>query len=99
MQEIREPLVLREYERWLKIVGDDPYRDDCMVGIHDVLRAHFLLVDYFYDERKGLGGVGPRDLNLLHSAVNRQLVCYGGKFKWTDKYDICATLFYSSFTN
>lgn len=94
MIEIKEQSVVKEYERWLHIVGDDPYRADCAIGIHDVLRAHFLLVDFFFDERQGIGGAGPRDLNLLHSAVNRQLVSFGGKRKWTDKFDICATLFY-----
>lgn len=98
MLEIREPL-LGEYKRWLNIVGDDPYHQDCIIGIHDVLRAHFLLLDYFLDGGEGVGGVGPKDLNLLHSAVSRQVVGYGGKKKWTDDFSLCATLFYGLIKN
>jgi death-on-curing family protein len=98
MLEIREPL-LREYERWLKLVGDDPYSQDCVIGIHDVLRAHFLLVDYFFGEGEGVGGVGPKNLDMLHSAVSRQIVSYGGRQKWKDEFDLCATLFYGLIKN
>ena len=98
MIEIREPL-LREYERWLKEIGDDPYCQDCVIGIHDVLRAHFLLVDYFFNEGEGIGGIGPKSLNMLHSAISRQVVGYGGKRKWTDDFDLCATLFYGLIKN
>lgn len=98
MLEIRESL-LKEYERWLKLIGDDPYSQDCVIGIHDVLRAHFLLVDYFFGEGEGVGGVGPKNLDMLHSAVSRQIVSYGGKQKWTDEFDLCATLFFGLIKN
>ena len=65
--------VEREYQRWTKIVGfDDPYHADDTVGLHDVLKAHFLLIDYFVEKNYAIGGVGPRDLDLLHSALSRQ---------------------------
>lgn len=99
MIEIINAPVAQEYERWMKKIADDPYKSCCVIGIHDVLRAHFLLVDFFFKEQEGLGGVGPRDLNLLHSAINRQLVSYGGKAKWSDKYDLCATLFWGLIKN
>jgi len=98
MLEIRDPL-LREYDWWLRQVGDDPYYQDCVIGIHDVLRAHFLLLDFFLKEGEGVGGVGPRDLGLLHSAVSRQIVSFGGKRKWSDEIDVCATLFYGLIKN
>jgi len=98
MIEISEQL-LREYERWLKLVGDDAYCQDCIIGIHDVLRAHFLLVDYFFNEGEGIGGVGPKNLDMLHSAISRQIVGYGEQRKWTDDFDICATLFYGLIKN
>jgi death-on-curing family protein len=98
MLEIRAEL-LQEYERWLKVIGDDPYSQDCVIGIHDVLRAHFLLVDYFFDMREGVGGVGPKDLELLHSAINRQIVGYNGIRKWSDDFGGCATLFYGLVKN
>src|SRR6516165_7060234 len=69
-----------EYLRWTRIVGDEePYDTSKGIGIHDVLRAHFLIVDFFVEsQQRGVGGVGPRDLNLLHSAINRQFVGFEG---------------------
>jgi len=66
---------------------------------HDVIRAHFLIANHFYLVGHGLGGIGPRDLNLLRSAVNRQFVSLGGSPKWTDRFDICATLFFGLIKN
>jgi prophage maintenance system killer protein len=87
----------REYKRWLAAVGDDdPYRTRSTVGLHDVLRAHFLILDYFSQEKQGqgVGGVGPKDLNLLHSALFRQFTSFGGKEKWPLPLEKCATLLY-----
>lgn len=41
-----------------------------------------------------MGGIGPRDYNILHSALGRQHVSLGGIPKWSDGYEVCATLFY-----
>ncbi len=85
-----------EYERWTRLIGDDdPYLGPWCVGIHDVLRAHFLIIEHFWEnEGEGVGGVGPKDLNLLHSALSRQSVGYGGRQKWDERLQVCATLFY-----
>jgi prophage maintenance system killer protein len=84
-----------EYKRVLATLGDDeaPEISGCL-GVRDVLRAHFLLADFFYSEGSGMGGVGPRDMGLLQSAVHRQYAGYGGTRKWEDKFDICATLLF-----
>ena len=71
--------VKAEFIRWCKFFGDnDPYTKDGNIGILDVLRAHFLIADYFYSEGRGMGGLGPRDPNLLHSAVYRQFAGFAG---------------------
>lgn len=89
------PEVREEYLRWLKLMGEeDPYAGPNTLGVRDVLRAHFLIADFFYREGEGLGGIGPRDLDLLHSALYRQHVSLGGKPKWETKFDICATLMF-----
>ena len=86
--------VKSEYSRWHTHFGDaDPYTANGNIGIHDVLRAHFLIVDYFYD-KGGMGGIGPRDANLLHSAVYRQFTGYAGKEKWKTPFERCATLIF-----
>ena len=32
MLEIR-PELLQEYERWLKVIGDDPYSQECVIRL------------------------------------------------------------------
>ncbi len=83
------------YQRSLDLVGDDdPYSGPGFLGIKDVLKAHYLIADHFYAQGSGLGGIGPKSMDLLHSALFRQHISYGGKQKWPTKYDTCATLFY-----
>lgn len=92
---IENSAVKTEFSRWYKFFGEnDPYTANGNIGIHDVLRAHFLIVDYFYSEGYGLGGIGPKDPNLLHSAVYRQFTGFDGKDKWETSYERCATLIF-----
>lgn len=94
------PEVRAEYDRWrVQLGADDPYAGPDTLGIQDVLRAHFLIADFFYREGAGIGGIGPKSLNLLHSAVSRQCFGLGQKRKWTDKFDICATLLFGLVKN
>lgn len=87
--------IKQEYERWFRhFGGQDLYDSSATVGLLDVLRAHFLVADYFYEKDYGLGGVGPRDPELLHSAVYRQFVSFGGRDKWPDFYHKCASLIF-----
>jgi death-on-curing protein len=89
------PEIEQEYSRWLKLVGDDdPYVSRNTVGLHDVLRAHFLIADFFLESDYGIGGVGPRDANLLHSAIYRQFIAFEGREKWPGPYEKCATLLF-----
>ncbi len=73
-----------------------------LINISDTLRAYFILAHYFTDPsshetEKML--VGVRDFNLLGSAIGRQNTSYGGKTKYTDKIEICATLFFGLVKN
>ncbi|MBS0515042.1 MAG: type II toxin-antitoxin system death-on-curing family toxin [Proteobacteria bacterium] len=89
-----------EYKRWAsKIDQTDQCDTRETVGVLDVLRAHFLIADYFYGKEAGLGGIGPRDLHLLHSAVYRQFVAYGGDCKWKTPYEKAATLVFGLVTD
>lgn len=69
-----------------------------LIGIEDVLQAHYILADYFTDnsasEEVERMLVGLRNEHLLASALSRQTVTFCGKTKYTDPIDICATLFY-----
>ena len=89
-----------EYRRWaLQIDRDDRYDTRETVSVLDVLRAHFLIADYFYGREAGMGGIGPRNLDLLHSAVYRQFVAYGGTIKWRTTYEKAATLVFGLVTD
>ena len=89
------PDIRAEYLRWVGIVGEaDPYAGPDTLGIHDVLKAHFLLADFFFAAGEGLGGLGPRDCQLLHSALYRQHIAFEGKQKWETQYQIAANLLY-----
>ena len=95
-----EPEIEEEFNRVLAQIEDpDRFLGPYALKISDVLRAHFLVVNHFYLEGEGLGGIGPRDLSLLYSAVSRQDVSFGGQAKWTDRFDVCATLFYGLIKN
>lgn len=92
----------REYEYLIShnsdIVGIKPP----LINISDTLKAYFILAHYFTDpsseyEEKML--IGVRDFNLLGSAIGRQNVSFGGRTKYTDKIEICATLFFGLVKN
>ena len=88
------PEVGEAYLRALKNFPEDPYSGQNTLGIHEVIKAHFLIADFFYQEGEGIGGIRPRDESLLHSALYRQHVGFGGVTKWTDVFDIAATLMF-----
>lgn len=94
------PQIAQEYARWIREAGPDHYEGADRVGLHEVLRAHFTILDYFALGRgDGVGGAGPRDLNLLHSAVSRQQVSFGEMVKYRDRFEIVGTLFYGLIQN
>lgn len=87
-----------DFDRWAKLINEE--RGDfsgCKVGPLDVLRAHYTIVDYFLemkDDALAVGGIGPKDVGLLLSAVSRQQAGFGGVNKWKDDYQLAATLTY-----
>jgi death-on-curing family protein len=97
MEEL-EPVIRDEYIRVLEKIDDEPELQGQLTS-RDVLKAHFLIANHFYLEGEGLGGVGPKDIGLLKSAVSRQSVSLGGKRKWDSDFDVCSTLFYGLIKN
>lgn len=92
------PEVEKEYERWRSQLS---HSTDGQGGleIEDVLKVHFLIVDMFYGQREGLGGIGPKDIGLLESAVARQHAGYGDFIKWSRVEDKAATLLFGLIMN
>jgi death-on-curing protein len=95
-----EPEIDAEYQRALTEAEAlaDPV-GQYTLSVFDVLRAHFLIANHFYLEGEGLGGVGTKEFGLLHSAIHRQGVAFGGIVKWTNLFDVSATLFYGLIKN
>lgn len=92
--------VKSEHARWTALVGaQDPYVSRYTIGLHEVLQAHFLLAEFFAQIGEGIGGVGPKDINLLHSALSRQTMEFGGKVRWSERIDVCGTLLFGLIKN
>ena len=88
------------YEKTLMDLDDfDVDAPDGCHSVIEVIRAHFLVVDFFYSQGKGIGGIGPRDLSLLVSAVSRQWVGFGKELKWNTVYERAATLLFGLIRN
>jgi death-on-curing protein len=89
-----------DYIRWQQQIGEDIYVGHQTIGILDVLRAHYLIIDFFASEHnEGVGGVGPKSLTLLHSTLSRQFCGYLGNAKWNNNFEICASLFFGLVKN
>ena len=94
------PELREDFDRWKAQIGDDTYMGPKTVGILDVLRAHYLIIDFFSREyNEGVGGVGPKNLTMLHSTLSRQFTSYGKAVKWEDDVAICSTLFFGLVKN
>jgi len=100
-QYFNNPAINREYIRWRENIGADADAHEHALNVDEVLRAHFLIAEFFDEEENGLGGLGPRDNtgNLLHSAISRQFVSFGGVSKWTADFDIAATALFGLVKN
>lgn len=98
MNQILEPLRL-EYERWSALLADESPLPENAITLDEVLRAHFLLCDYFVREGEAIATAGPRDKVLLGSAISRQTAGFAGKLKWATPVEMTATLFYGLVKN
>ena len=83
-----------EYDRFLTECEPVNRLPKPCLSVEDVLRAHFLIANHFYLIGEGIGGIGPKSVALLESAVHRQAISLGGILKWERLFDITATLFY-----
>lgn len=80
-----------EFNRWLKKVKPFPVQRE-RLSIEEALKAHFLIVDSFIEQNVGLGGIGPKSLELLESALGRQNSSFSGKDLFPDIFHKAATI-------
>jgi hypothetical protein len=56
-----DPPIKKEYDRWAAQLDEvDPYKGVNTIGIHDVLRAYFLVADYFIKRMRALEESSPK---------------------------------------
>ena len=97
IMELLPDFLKKDYYRYSKIIHNENY-EGFLIKPDDVLRAHYLIADYFISvEEEVLYGVKTPD--LLYSAINRQEVFFGEKEKWNSPLEKCATLFYGLVKN
>lgn len=97
MSIFRHPEIEQEFDRWQKQLPPCNYAEG--LSYNDVLTVHFVLSDMFYGIGSGLGGIGPKSLDLLISAISRQHVSFGGVDKWSRPEELAATLLYGIVLN
>ncbi len=97
MSMFHHPEIEREFIRWHEQLPTCQYTGG--LSYVDVLTVHFVLSDVFYGIGSGLGGIGPKSLDLLISAISRQHVSFGGVDKWTKPEEMAATLLYGIVLN
>lgn len=93
--EYLNPSLKSEYDRWIKSACvNDNYGGSKNLSMEEVLRAHFHIADFFLAEGRDLGGIGPKSYDLLHSALYRQHIGFGGVVKWEDDFEKVATVLF-----
>jgi len=88
----------KEFERIYKTLDDTPFISRGLISYYDVLKAHFVLANYFINEGEKVN-YGVKDINILGSALGRQITGSGTYSKWNTSEEICATLFYGLVKN
>lgn len=89
------PELFRHYKFFLDKIEEIDYDGDRpFLNCEDVIDAHYLICDHFLKIGEGIAGFGPKDFNLLSSAVSRQLASAGGVFVHEDFWDIASSLIF-----
>ncbi|NVO28171.1 type II toxin-antitoxin system death-on-curing family toxin [Donghicola sp. C2-DW-16] len=90
-----DPKLFQNYLHHFKKIDEIDYSAERpYLACEDVLDAHFLICDHFLKSGEGIAGFGPKDFNLLSSAVGRQLASAFGSFVYNDFWDIASSLIF-----
>jgi len=74
------------------------HRDKKTINVDTILRAHYLICDYFESNGKP-SFYGVLNPGLIGSAFSRQFTSYEGKKKYSTDLEVCATLFFGIVKN
>ena len=87
------------YNRERMQISTRDYDESYIISVEDVLKAHYLICEYFESETGEQSLYGVRSFNLLSSAVARQSVSNGSVYKYKMNIDKAATVFYGLVKN
>lgn len=89
-----KPALKDDFDYIVRTFNPSDYKEDTTcLSEFDVVKAHYILSDFFLDRGEAVR-YGVLNYNMLASAVHRQYVEFGGARKWTDNYHRMATLAY-----
>lgn len=93
------PHLYQDYQRFYNQIPENNYNGSNTLGYDDVLKAHYLICDYF-ESITGVASVyGVRDMVLLGSAIGRQETVFCGVSKWKTDFEKMASLFFGLVKN
>lgn len=87
------------YNREKDLICDKDYDSSYIITVEDVLKAHYLICEYFENETGEKSLYGLKNYNLLASAVARQSVSLGNFYKYNSGIEKAATVFYGLVKN
>lgn len=90
--------LLDDYKRVCATYNPDDTGRYGYISENDVLKAHYIISDYFLDAGEKIV-YGVKNFPLLSSAVARQATSYGGLDKWNNDYQKMATLLFGLVQN
>ena len=70
-----------------------------LLNYDDVLKAHYLICDYFETNHGVSSLYGVRSMQLLGSALGRQITSFAGENKWKNDFEVMASLFFGLVKN
>lgn len=96
-----QQLPLHLYQDYLRFKSEIPQYSFPfpLLNYNDVLKAHYLICDYF-ETNQGISSVyGVRSMQLLGSALGRQITSFAGVNKWKNDFEVMASLFFGLVKN
>jgi death-on-curing protein len=91
--------IQQQFDLSMRQINPDEDHSNTSLSGEEVLRAHYLISEFFLDLGEGIGGIGVKDMNLLMSALSRQNACFDGVCKYEGVFEIAASLLYGLVKN
>lgn len=89
------PKLFENYRQFSALLTEiEDTEDRPYLACEDVLDAHYLICEHFFQLGEGIAGFGPKDFGLLSSAIGRQWASAGGMFVYDDYWDIAASVIF-----